>query len=136
MTTSILKQIGFLDENLHYCMDLDLFVRIRLANPIFYRNSKPICFYRIHDMAKTSTQNQAMRNESIEIAKKYSHFLQNQEWKKISNLILYSQYLREYSNGLRDKSIKNLLKTVIELPWESLTDTRFLGLIKRVLFNI
>ena len=135
MTASILKKIGFLDENLHYCMDLDLFVRIRLANPIFYRNPEPICFYRIHDMAKTSTQNQAMRNEAIEIAKKYSHFLQNQDWQKISNLILYSQYLREYSTGLRDKNIKNLLKTVIELPWESLTDTRFLGLIKRVLFN-
>lgn len=136
ITKSTLKHIGLLDENLHYCMDLDLFIRIRLANPIFYRNPEPICFYRIHDMAKTTIQNQSMRDEAIAIAKKYSHCLQRQDWQKILSLILYSQYLSEYNNGLRDKKIKILLKTVIQLPWESLTDTRFLGLIKRVLFNI
>lgn len=136
ITKSILKQIGLLDENLHYCMDLDLFIRIRLANPMFCRNSEPICFYRIHDMSKTSMQNQPMRSEAIAIAKKYSHFLRRQDWQKILNLILYSQYLSEYHCGLREKKIKNLLKTVIQLPWESLTDTRFLGLIKRALFNI
>jgi glycosyltransferase involved in cell wall biosynthesis len=136
ITKSTLKQIGLLDENLHYCMDLDLFVRIRLANPIFYRNPEPICFYRIHDMAKTTIQSQSMRDEAIAIARKYSHCLQRQDWQKILNLILYSQYLNEYNNGLRDKKMKNLLKTVMQLPWESLTDTRFLGLIKRALFNI
>lgn len=136
MTKSILEQIGLLDENLHYCMDLELFIRIRLANPMFYRNPKPICFYRIHNMTKTSIHNQSMRNEAIVIAKKYSHHLQKQDWLKISNLILYSQYLSEYCSGLREKDIKSLLKTVIELPYESLTDTRFLGLIKRALFNI
>jgi glycosyltransferase involved in cell wall biosynthesis len=135
ITQSTLKKVGLLDEDLHYCMDLDLFVRIRLTNPIYYRNSEPICFYRTHNAAKTSTQNQAMRNESIAIAKKYSHFLQSQDWQKISNLILYSQYLREYSTGMKDKSLENLLKTIVEFPWESLTDTRFLGLIKRALFN-
>ncbi len=77
-----------------------------------------------------------MRNEAIVIAKKYSHHLQKQDWLKISNLILYSQYLSEYSSGLREKNLKSLLKTVIELPYESLTDTRFLGLIKRSLLNI
>lgn len=136
MAKSILEKVGFLNESLLYCMDLDLFVRILLANPVVYRNSKPICFYRTHDMTKTTTQNQPMRNEAIEIAKRYSYFLQRQDWQKISRLILYSQHLRDYSTGIRSKKTNNLLRTFIELPLESLTDTRFLGLIKRVLFNI
>jgi len=133
---SILERIGLLNEDLHYCMDLDLFARILLAIPVVYRNPKPICFYRTHSLAKTSMQNQAMRNEAIEITKKYSTFLEEKDWQKISKLIIYSEHFRGFSTGVKDRTINNLLKTIIELPYESLTDTRFLGIIKRVLFHI
>jgi len=132
---SMLERIGLLNEDLHYCMDLDLFTRILLANPVVYRNLKPIYFYRTHSLAKTSMQNQAMRNEAIEIANKYSTFLEKKDWQKISKLIIYSEHFRDFSNGVKDRTINNLLKTIIELPCESLTDTRFLGIIKRILFH-
>ena len=135
ISKSLLSQVGFLDEDLHYCMDLDLFARIILANPLVYRSQKPICFYRTHNMAKTSKSSQVMKNEAIEIARKYSHLLQKRDWQKILRLILYSKYLEEYWTGQRDKKIADLLKIVIELPLESLTDTRFLGLVKRALLN-
>jgi glycosyltransferase involved in cell wall biosynthesis len=132
----LLTQVGFLDENLHYCMDLDFFARIALTNPQVYRNSTPICFYRTHDMAKTSRLGQYMKKEAIEIAQKYSRLLQRRDSQKITRLISYSKHLEEYSTGQRSKKMTNLLKTVIELPLESLTDIRFLGLIKRSLFNL
>jgi hypothetical protein len=132
---SLFTQVGFLDENLHLCMDLDFFARITFLNPLVYRNSNPICFYRIHDLAKTSRSNQSMTKESIEIARKYLHLLQRRDSKKIMRLILFSQHLEDYRDGKRSKKITSLLKTMIRLPLESLTDTRFLGLIKRSLFN-
>jgi hypothetical protein len=135
MSESLLSQVGFLDENLHYCMDLDLFARIISASPLFYRNQKPICFYRTHNMTKTFKSSQFMKNEAIEIARKYSPLLQRRDWQKILRLILYSTYLEECWTGQRDKKIADLLKIVIELPLESLTDTRFLGLIKKALLN-
>ncbi|MDB9474269.1 glycosyltransferase family 2 protein [Dolichospermum circinale] len=135
LSKKLYSQIGFLDEDLHYCMDLDLFAKIILANPLVYRNSQPICFYRTHDMAKTCKQRELMRKESIEIAKKYSHLLAIKDWEKILRLISYSKYLEEYHTNQREKTITNLLNTVFELPLESLTDTRFLGLIKRALFK-
>jgi glycosyltransferase involved in cell wall biosynthesis len=126
-----LKKVGLLNENLNYCMDLDLFARIILTKPHAYIGSKPISFFRNHDRSKTSQQNQAMRNESIKIAQKYASFLTMKDWQEISNLMLYSQYFIEYSTGFRNATIKNLLKIAIKFPLESLTDTRFLGLIKR-----
>jgi hypothetical protein len=76
-----------------------------------------------------------MTKESIEIARKYLHLLQRRDSKKIMRLILFSQHLEDYRDGKRSKKITSLLKTMIRLPLESLTDTRFLGLIKRSLFN-
>jgi glycosyltransferase involved in cell wall biosynthesis len=135
LSKSLFTQVGFLDEDLHFCMDLDFFARITFLNPLVYRNSSPICFYRLHDVAKTSKSGQLMIKESIEIAQKYLKFLQRRDGKKIMRLILLSQYLEDYRDGKRSKNIKSLLKTMIELPLESLADTRFLGLIKRSLFN-
>ena len=131
----LLTKVGLLNENLDYCMDLDLFVRIALENPLVYRNPKPICFYRTHNMAKTSLGGQSMFKEAIEIAVKYSSLLEQGEYQKITRLILYSKYLEEYGTSQRSAKITNLLKTAIELPLESLTDTRFLGLIKRAIFG-
>ena len=131
----LLDQVGFLDEDLHYCMDLDLFVRINIANPLVYRNPKPICFYRTHNMAKSVCETYQVKEEAIEIAQKYSYLLQKRDWQKILRLILYFKYLKEFWTGQRDKKIADLLKIVIELPLESLTDTRFLGLVKRALLN-
>ena len=76
-----------------------------------------------------------MFKEAIEIAVKYSSLLEQGEYQKITRLILYSKYLEEYGTSQRSAKITNLLKTAIELPLESLTDTRFLGLIKRAIFG-
>ena len=135
ISNSLLTKVGLLNENLDYCMDLDLFVRIVLENPLVYRNPKPICFYRIHDMAKTSLGSQSVFKEAIEIAQKYSRLLERGECQKITRLILFSKYLEEYRTSQRSTKIINLLQTAIELPLESLTDTRFLGLIKRAIFD-
>lgn len=38
ITKEVLDRIGFLDESLHYSMDLDLFTRIALSYPIIFTN--------------------------------------------------------------------------------------------------
>jgi glycosyltransferase involved in cell wall biosynthesis len=136
VSKSLIAQVGLLDEILHYCMDLDLFVRITFANPQVYRNPKPICFYRLHSKAKSCYETTKVKEEAIKIVHKYSSFLRKGDRQKLSRLISYFRHLEDYRTGQRKKKMKSILETIIKLPLESLTDTRFLGLIKRVLFNI
>lgn len=126
---------GLLNETLHYCMDLDWFVRIVLQQPISYRISEPICFYRVHDSTKTSSCYHAMRTEAIKIAQLYAPYLSGLERNKLTRLISYSNLFEQYRIGKRRSSIYELLKTITYLPLESLSDTRFLGLLKRALFK-
>lgn len=135
VSNNILLKVGLLDETLHYCMDLDWFVRIVLQQPISYRISEPICFYRVHNSAKTSNCYHAMRTEAIKIAKLYAPYLSKFERNKLVRLISYSNLFEEFRVDKRGTSIYELLKTIIYLPLESLSDTRFLGLLKRALFK-
>lgn len=49
---NLIKQIGGIDEALHYCMDFDLW--IRLAEHITFQHiPSVIAFYRLHDDSKT-----------------------------------------------------------------------------------
>ncbi|MCB0197702.1 MAG: hypothetical protein KDJ65_37500, partial [Anaerolineae bacterium] len=126
-------KVGTMDEHLHYCMDLEWFVRIALEEPIAYRHPDPICFFRTHSNAKTSTASDNMREEAIEIAYNYSAFLSPTDRKQLLRLIFYSNVFKEYHTHLEDVSLSKMLNTAISFPIEVISDTRYLGLLKRKL---
>ncbi|EDX75045.1 glycosyl transferase, group 2 family protein [Coleofasciculus chthonoplastes PCC 7420] len=134
VSEKVFKKVGFLDEKLHYCMDLDWFARIALEHPLTYRNPEPICFYRVHSCTKTCDY-KAMKAEAIKIAHVYSVHLSIWEQKRLARLILYANIFDEYSSGVRNKCLNELIKTMILVPVESLSDTRFLGILKRVILK-
>lgn len=137
VSKKLFERVGYLNEELHYCMDLEWFVRIALERPLAYRNQKPICFYRVHPGAKTKKNAQSLIKEAREIAKAYSIYLSRREQNKILRLIAYAKLYEEYSCGARETCLIDLFKLIILFPTESLTDTRFLGIIKRkILENI
>ncbi|MBD2099626.1 glycosyltransferase family 2 protein [Leptolyngbya sp. FACHB-261] len=127
------EKIGFLQEDLHYCMDLDWYARIALAKPTVYNHEEPICFYRFHDDAKTRRAGIAVKIEAIKIAQEYAAFLSPNERRELHSLIAYSNRLEELSLKPRETLLGDLLKAVIDFPVQGLRDRRFLGLIKRAL---
>lgn len=53
---SVLDKIGFLDENLHYLMDLDWFLRMNIGGIKFQKVNKFFCCFRYHSASKTVAQ--------------------------------------------------------------------------------
>jgi glycosyltransferase involved in cell wall biosynthesis len=139
VSNEIIKKVGFLNENIHYWMDLDWLARIALENPLVYRNQKPICFYRIHNDAKTVVSHKAAKNphreEGIKIAQKYAKHLPTDEKKKLHRLLQYANEYEAYRLELKQQTLINLINTMMALPLETLTDRRFLGMIKKSLLQ-
>ena len=53
---SALDQVGLLDLNLKYNMDLDFFIRMKKAGVKFGRINKPLTKFRLHSESKTVTE--------------------------------------------------------------------------------
>jgi glycosyltransferase involved in cell wall biosynthesis len=50
---SALDRVGFLNEDLHYLMDYDFWIRLALAGGRFARVSRPLALFRLHEEGKT-----------------------------------------------------------------------------------
>lgn len=50
----IVKKINYLNESIHYCMDLDLWLRLLEHGPIFAYNEKPLSAFRKWEETKTT----------------------------------------------------------------------------------
>ena len=131
----LIQKIGLLNEDLHYCMDLDWNARIALTQPNIYCADQPICFYRHHDDAKTARNNNNTRKEAVETAKKYATYLSSRERKKLYRLIRYNSQLKKCRSEQGENFSIQLLVILMTLPREALSDTRFLGMLKRILYR-
>ncbi|MEN0054754.1 MAG: glycosyltransferase family 2 protein [Mucilaginibacter sp.] len=54
-SVKILKQVNYVNEAIHYCMDLDLWLRLLNYGPIYSYNEKPIAGFRKWEGTKTAT---------------------------------------------------------------------------------
>lgn len=69
-TKEIAKQVGYLDESLHYCMDYDFWVKIFKIGKIKYLPSE-LAVFRIWENSKTTTSQKKFDNERNIIARRY-----------------------------------------------------------------
>jgi glycosyltransferase involved in cell wall biosynthesis len=51
----LIKRVNYVDESIHYCMDLDLWLRLLQHGPIYAYKMKPIAGFRTWEATKTST---------------------------------------------------------------------------------
>ena len=56
--TRLVEKIGYCNENIHYCMDLDLWLRLLNHGPIYNVSDIPSAGFRIWEGTKTSTGKQ------------------------------------------------------------------------------
>lgn len=68
---SYLKKVNYLDVNLHYCMDWDLWIRLASVSKVKYINKLLACS-REYEETKTSTGGDKRLKEIISLLQKYS----------------------------------------------------------------
>jgi GT2 family glycosyltransferase len=73
--SSVLKDVGLLTENLHYGMDYEFFLRIKLKGFAFHRLAFPVAAYRLHQSSKTVSAPLKFAQEWIQI---YNNFLHDE----------------------------------------------------------
>ena len=71
----------------------------------------------------------------MKIAQRYAKYLSQMERKMLYRLMRYTRIYEGYKLGVRKKNVANLIGTAITLPLESLSDRRFLGMVKAALLK-
>lgn len=69
-TRRIIKKIGLLDENLHYAMDYDLWIRIFKEGKA-YHIKKPLSTFRVWENSKTGSQQKKFLSDRKIVLKKH-----------------------------------------------------------------
>lgn len=67
---SVLDSVGWLDENLHYCMDMDYWLRIGLRHRVEHIQM-PLAALRLHPRTKTHTATLKMAEEHLKVFQRF-----------------------------------------------------------------
>ncbi|QHV94069.1 glycosyltransferase family 2 protein [Spirosoma endbachense] len=69
--TKLVQQVGYVNETIHYCMDLDLWLRLLDYAPIYRYSEKPIAAYRRWGNTKTSTGGRRFYRDIQQVLQKH-----------------------------------------------------------------
>lgn len=127
--------IGFLNKDCHYCMDMEWYCRIALANAKQFEYSEALSFFRVNNTTKTGSQYSRMQREAIQIFLSYRKYLTRAEQAKIFNLLYLHRIMRALQKDHAQLKTVKLLKVLFKIPTAAIKDRRFLGLLKRSMCN-
>ncbi|MER2998971.1 glycosyltransferase family 2 protein [Pontibacter populi] len=96
---SVLKKVNYVDESLHYCMDLDLWLKLLNHGPIYHvKTDKALSGFRNWESSKTTTGRDKFHFEILKTIQQYggkaisrnvAHLYYNIFKYKLKNLIHY-----------------------------------------------
>ncbi len=92
---SILDKAGFLDENIHYCMDFEWYCRIYMTTHRILYYPKTISFFRSQPHSKTGSGKNSGPAEAISIAEKYLEYLIPEEQQEVRRMLSYMKALQK-----------------------------------------
>ena len=130
------NRLNFLNENLHYCMDLDWYCRISQYNPTIYKYPKINAFFRINDSTKTVSQSSKMKKEALEIAFLYLKDLSEIDFKIFYlNRLIYLVLNKIYQKKI-NPNLLMLIRLIFKTNFIALENRKFLGVLKnQILFK-
>lgn len=70
----VLDKIGFLDEKLDYCLDLEFWARAAHSGIKFHMLPRLLAGFRLHRLSKTTSLRGKMLQEHLQILKEFSRF--------------------------------------------------------------
>lgn len=111
---SVLNEVGFLSEDLHYGMDYEFFLRIQLKGFSFHRLGIPVAAYRLHPSSKTVSAPLKFAKEWIQI---YNNFLHDEPFalpilRILKHLDLFCEPTTHYDR-VHFLSLDDLRKTLL-----------------------
>lgn len=129
------NNIQYLDNDCHYCMDMEWYCRIAMHSPKYLKYSEPVSFFRLYGSTKTIAQYNKMQQEAIQIFLNYRKGLSKSKQVKLFNLLFIHRIIHNWAKYPEINLVK-LLYVFFKAPREAIADRRFLGLIKRSLFKL
>lgn len=69
LNRELVVRAGGIDEDIHYAMDVDLFLRVMIHKPIYHIDF-PVIMFRMHPASKTSTWVKGRARERLKMAQK------------------------------------------------------------------
>lgn len=121
--------IKFIENDLHYCMDLEWYCRIALHKPKYYKYKQPLSFFRINETTKTGSPNNRVQEEAVQVLLNYKNHLTRKEKAKLFQTLLFHRVLKRINKNFIRSDTISLLKIAGRVPM-AVADKRFLGLIK------
>ena len=129
---TLINKIGFLQEGLQYCMDLEWYCRVFLATNKRKFYEKPVCFFRKLPSTKTSSHGGKMIEEAMAIAEQYVIYLPEKLQQKLKKCLAYDTMLFDSINK-GDLNLPKMLEILIRWPGIALSDIRFRTRLKKKL---
>ncbi|MBC8264038.1 MAG: glycosyltransferase [Anaerolineales bacterium] len=65
-----MEKVGMFNEDLHYALDYDFFIRVGQAFPVIYLPHIVACF-RVHGTSKTASQSEKLWQEALAVSERY-----------------------------------------------------------------
>ena len=129
----IVGRVGLLNEDLHYCMDLDYYCRIALTTTKRFFYNKTICFYRVNEFTKTGGDLDKGIIEAISIAKTYQNNISPKERKELHKFFAIFEGLQKVWSNKEKANLPYLFKVFTKAPNIAVKDKLFVHLAKKAL---
>lgn len=100
---SILEKYGNFDENLRFCQDIYLWIKIFLAHCNLVYSDDKLVFSRVHNKQVTQTRRELLHSDSIYISKKLINNLAIESNKKNNFYYLFAK--RNSINGINEVAL-------------------------------
>lgn len=127
----LMDQIGLYDQELHYGMDFDWYVRAALTNPQTHFTNFPTYFYRLDEHAKTAKYHWRGFHEVVAIARKYAKQLPKFDQRRLEQEIAYDIQLRGVFSDGKATSFTTFKDWFMASPRDAMKDRRYWGMVKK-----
>jgi len=127
----LMDKIGLYDQELHYGMDFEWYVRAALTHPQTHFTDFPTYFYRLDEHAKTAKYHWRGFYEVVDIARKYAKHLSKFDQKRLEEEIAYDIQLRSVFSDGKATNFSTFKDWFLASPRDAIKDRRYWGMIKK-----
>ncbi|MEM8525609.1 MAG: glycosyltransferase family 2 protein [Bacteroidota bacterium] len=127
----LIEEIGFYDQELHYGMDFEWYVRAALTKPKTHFTDFPTYFYRLDEHAKTAKYHWRGFHEVVAIARKYARYLSKSDRKRLEEEIAYDIELRKVFSDGKATNFTTFKDWFLASPKDAIKDRRYWGMVKK-----
>ena len=107
--TSLVREVGFLDQELDYTFDIDILCRLLRKASVYYIDS-PLAMFRWHETSKTVAEPQQFQLEWAKVALRYWHYVSpniNEAYKHITKSLI-----KRASGRFRSRDLMNATRLI------------------------